>query len=128
MKDNLYKTVVLEESERLFGGSVKVSFPDDSPMGKVIVTRGRNQGVVAINLVDLCEQPEPPDYVIRPGNILISLTRRNRPPDSRIATEEEFRASIRQALVTYVMPGETHWLLRDKKDAQRPQTTGTTPR
>jgi hypothetical protein len=121
MKDNLYKTVVLEESERLFGDAVKVSFPDDSPMGKVIVTRGRNQGVVAINLVDLCEQPEPPDYVIRPGNILISLTRRNRPPDSRIATEEEFRASIRRALVTYVMPGETHWLLRDKTDAQRPQ-------
>jgi hypothetical protein len=62
MKDNLYKTVVLEESERLFGDAVKISFPDDSPMGKVIVTRGRNQGVVAINLVDLCEQPEPPDY------------------------------------------------------------------
>jgi hypothetical protein len=128
MKDNLYKIVVLEESELLFGGSVKVSFPDDSAMGKLIVTRGRNQGVVAINLVDLCEQPEPPDYVIRPGNIHISLTRRTRPPDSRIATEEEFRAAIRQALVTYVMPGETHWMLRDKKDAKQPQTTGTTPR
>jgi hypothetical protein len=31
MKDNLYKIVVLEESELLFGGSVKVSFPTIRP-------------------------------------------------------------------------------------------------
>ena len=124
MKENLYKVLVIEESDRLFGGSVKVSFPDESAMGKAIITRGRNQGVVAINLLDLCEQPEPPDFLIRPGRILISLTRRNRPPDSRIATEEELRASIRRALVTYVMPGETHWLLRDKEDVRQPRTAG----
>ncbi len=124
MKDDLYKVLVIEETNRLFGESVKVSFSDDSPMGKLIITRGRNQGVAAVNLVDLCEQPEPPDYVIRPGRLLISLTRRNKPPEFRVATEEELRASIRRALVAYVMPGETHWLLRDKEEVRQARTTG----
>jgi len=124
MKENLYKVMVIEESDRLFGESVKISFPDESATGKVIITRGRNQGVAAINLLDLCKQPEPPDFLIRPGGILISLTRQNTPPDSRIATEEELRASIRRALVTYVMPGETHWLLRDKEDVRQPRPAG----
>lgn len=119
MNENVYKSLLLEECDLLFGGAVKVLFPDDSPMGKLIVTRGRNQGVVSINLIDLCAQPEPPEYVIRPGHILISATRRNNPPESRLASDEELRASIRLALVTFVMPGETHWMLRDKADAKQ---------